>query len=135
MRPRLRQRLAVLAALVVGVAGSVVTGLLTAGPAAATDNGLSIRPAMGWSSWSFVRRWPDEAKIKAQASAMVSSGLASHGYVYINLDDFWQLCDGNGFVVDGFGRWVATSWPWRPRTAQLPTCRSAPRGSPMRWRA
>ncbi len=106
MRPRLRQRLAVLAALVVGVAGSVVTGLLTAGPAAATDNGLSIRPAMGWSSWSFVRRWPDEAKIKAQASAMVSSGLASHGYVYINLDDFWQLCDGNGFVVDGFGRWV-----------------------------
>jgi len=98
--------LAVLAALVVGVAGSVVTGLLTAGPAAATDNGLSIRPAMGWSSWSFVRRWPDEAKIKAQASAMVSSGLASHGYVYINLDDFWQLCDGNGFVVDGFGRWV-----------------------------
>src|SRR6266508_3416071 len=106
MRPRLRQRLAVLAALVVGVAGSVVTGLLTAGPAAATDDGLSIRPAMGWSSWSFVRRWPDEAKIKAQASAMVSSGLASHGYVYINLDDFWQLCDGNGFVVDGFGRWV-----------------------------
>jgi Alpha galactosidase A/Alpha galactosidase C-terminal beta sandwich domain/Carbohydrate binding module (family 35) len=106
MRPRLRQRLAVLAALVVGVAGSVVAGLLTAGPAAATDNGLSIRPAMGWSSWSFIRRWPDEAKIKAQASAMVSSGLASHGYVYINLDDFWQLCDGNGFVVDGFGRWV-----------------------------
>jgi hypothetical protein len=37
---------------------------------------------------------------------MVSSGLAGHGYVYVNLDDFWQLCDGNGFVVDGFGRWV-----------------------------
>src|SRR6266540_2437177 len=107
MRPRLRQRLAVLAALVVGVAGSVVTGVATAPPAVASNNGLSIRPAMGWSSWSFVRRWPDETKIKAQADAMVSSGLAGHGYVYINLDDFWQLCDGNGFVVDSFGRWVA----------------------------
>src|SRR6266542_3401870 len=48
MRPRLRQRLAVLAALVVGVAGSVVTGLLTAGPAAATDNGLGLGLKFGF---------------------------------------------------------------------------------------
>ena len=75
-------------------------------PAAASDNGLSIRPAMGWSSWSFVRRWPDETKMKAQADALVSSGLAAHGYVYINLDDFFQKCDSNGFQVDGFGRWA-----------------------------
>ncbi len=105
MRARLRQRLvAVLAASLVSVGAAVVA---TSSPAAATDNGLSVKPAMGWSSWSFVRRWPDETKIKAQADAMVSSGLAGHGYVYINLDDFWQLCDGNGFVVDSFGRWVA----------------------------
>ncbi|MEU8147865.1 carbohydrate-binding protein [Nonomuraea sp. NPDC048901] len=75
-------------------------------PAAASDNGLSIRPAMGWSSWSFVRRWPDETKMKAQADALVSSGLAAHGYVYVNLDDFYQKCDSNGFQVDGFGRWA-----------------------------
>jgi hypothetical protein len=99
--------LAGLAGALIGVTGVAVAGILTASPAAATDNGLSVRPAMGWSSWSFVRRTPDEAKIKAQADAMVSSGLAGHGYVYVNLDDFWQLCDGNGFVVDGFGRWVA----------------------------
>ncbi|MFI1395332.1 alpha-galactosidase [Streptomyces sp. NPDC020681] len=75
-------------------------------PAAASDNGLSVRPAMGWSSWSFVRRWPTEAKLKAQADALVSSGLKDHGYVYINLDDFYQKCDSNGFVVDQYGRWA-----------------------------
>ncbi|MFI6597729.1 carbohydrate-binding protein [Nonomuraea sp. NPDC050536] len=75
-------------------------------PARASDNGQSIRPAMGWSSWSFVRRWPDENKMKAQADALVSSGLVDHGYVYVNLDDFYQKCDSNGFVVDSFGRWA-----------------------------
>ncbi|MFE7129786.1 carbohydrate-binding protein [Streptomyces sp. NPDC057638] len=75
-------------------------------PAAASDNGLALRPAMGWSSWSFVRRWPTEAKIKAQADALVSSGLKDHGYVYVNLDDFYQKCDANGFVVDQYGRWA-----------------------------
>ncbi|WP_433445219.1 CBM35 domain-containing protein [Nonomuraea sp. CA-141351] len=85
----------------------VATGLAApAAPAAASDNGLSIRPAMGWSSWSFVRRWPDENKIKAQADALVSSGLAAKGFVYVNLDDFYQKCDSNGFVVDSYGRWA-----------------------------
>src|SRR6266542_1285552 len=107
--PMSRRFLAVLAATAVGLTGAVTavaTGVATAPPAAASNNGLSIRPAMGWSSWSFVRRWPSEAKIKAQADAMVSSGLAAHGFVYVNLDDFWQKCDAEGFVVDGNGRWV-----------------------------
>ncbi|MCQ9129524.1 alpha-galactosidase [Streptomyces hilarionis] len=73
--------------------------------APASDNGRSLRPAMGWSSWSFVRRTPTEAKIEAQADALVSSGLKDHGFVYVNLDDFWQKCDDNGFVVDSYGRW------------------------------
>jgi hypothetical protein len=64
---------------------------------------------MGWSSWSWVRRTPTEAQIKAQADAMASSGLAAHGFVYINLDDFYQKCDANGFVVDGNGRWAVDS--------------------------
>ncbi|MFF4347136.1 carbohydrate-binding protein [Streptomyces sp. NPDC001530] len=83
--------------------------LMAAPPAAASGNGQSVRPAMGWSSWSFVRRWPTEDKIKAQADAMVSSGLVNHGFVYVNLDDFWQKCDANGFVVDSYGRWSVDS--------------------------
>ncbi|MER6352327.1 glycosyl hydrolase family 28 protein [Streptomyces sp. NPDC001634] len=85
-------------------------GTSYATPAAAvttySDNGQSLRPAMGWSSWSFVRRWPTEAKIKAQADALVASGLKDHGFVYVNLDDFWQKCDSGGFVVDSYGRWA-----------------------------
>jgi hypothetical protein len=104
-----RRLLGALAATAVGLSaavGAVAIGVATAPPAAASTNGMSIRPAMGWSSWSFIRRWPDETKIKAQADAMVSSGLAAHGFGYVNLDDFWQKCDANGFVVDGFGRWA-----------------------------
>ena len=94
---------------------AAVAGLLTAAavplvgtahPAAASDNGQSVRPAMGWSSWSFVRRQPTEAKIKAQADALVAGGLKDHGFVYVNLDDFWQKCDSNGFAVDSYGRWA-----------------------------
>ncbi|MGW7425028.1 alpha-galactosidase [Streptomyces sp. NPDC054813] len=61
---------------------------------------------MGWSSWSYVRRQPTEAKIKAQADALVASGLKDHGFVHVNLDDFWQKCDSNGFTVDSYGRWA-----------------------------
>ena len=75
-------------------------------PASASDNGQSITPAMGWSSWSFIRRNPTAAKIIAQANALKSSGLTDRGYVYVNLDDFFQKCDSNGFVVDGNGRWT-----------------------------
>ncbi|MFI6560436.1 glycosyl hydrolase family 28 protein [Streptomyces sp. NPDC050534] len=71
-----------------------------------SDNGQSLRPAMGWSSWSFVRRWPTAAKIEAQADALASSGLKDHGFGYVNLDDFWQKCDSDGFVVDKYGRWT-----------------------------
>jgi hypothetical protein len=101
----LRGRRLVTAAVVLALAlyGAAVAFIT---PATAATNGLSIKPAMGWSSWSFVRRWPTEDKIKAQAAALASSALPSHGFVYINLDDFWQKCDSNGFVVDGFGHWV-----------------------------
>ncbi|MEZ0073872.1 carbohydrate-binding protein [Planotetraspora sp. GP83] len=103
-----RKLLTVLAAAAIGISSATVT-VATAPGASASDNGLSIRPAMGWSSWSFVRRWPTEAKIKAQADAMVSSGLINHGFVYVNVDDFYQKCDANGFMVDSFGRWQIDS--------------------------
>lgn len=83
----------------------LLTGLHYA-PAAAPAATPGALPAMGWSSWSHLRRWPTESRVKAQADALVSSGLASHGYVYVNLDDFWQKCDEHGFMVDAHGRWA-----------------------------
>jgi len=79
----------------------------TAPVARAEDNGVGLTPAMGWSSWSFVRHDPTEAGIEAQAKAMKRSGLASVGYQYVNVDDFWYQCPGSqGPNVDSYGRWV-----------------------------
>ncbi len=76
--------------------------------AVAENNGLAVSaPLMGWSSWSFLRKDPTAAKIEAEASAMKSSGLSTHGYDYINVDDFYYECPGGqGPNVDSYGRWV-----------------------------
>ncbi|WP_406505048.1 glycoside hydrolase family 27 protein [Streptomyces sp. NBC_00212] len=110
-RPRaLPGRLRALSAAVLGLGLALAgAGLSIPQQAAASDNGLSVRPAMGWSSWSYVRRTPTEAKIKAQADAMAGSGLKDQGFLYVNLDDFYQKCDSNGFVVDAYGRWTVDS--------------------------
>ncbi len=79
----------------------------SASPAHAEDNGVGQTPALGWSSWSFIRHDPTAASIEAQARAMKSSGLAGVGYLYVNIDDFWYVCPGSqGPDVDQYGRWV-----------------------------
>ena len=77
---------------------------VSAAPAQAEANGVSSTPAMGWSSWSFDRGDPTEAKIEAEASAMSTSGLVAAGYSYVNIDDFWYLNPST--TVDSYGRWV-----------------------------
>jgi hypothetical protein len=93
---------------------AVFAATSAAPPASAEANGVGLTPAMGWSSWSFIRSHPTAAKIEAQAQAMKSSGLAGVGYQYVNLDDFWYQCPGSqGPNVDQYGRWVidATKFP------------------------
>ncbi|MFD4506306.1 NEW3 domain-containing protein [Streptomyces sp. NPDC058457] len=78
-----------------------------AGSAQADDNGVGLKPVLGWSSWSFVRRNPTAQTIEAQAKALKDSGLAKNGFVYANVDDFWYQCPGSqGPDVDQYGRWV-----------------------------
>ncbi len=105
---------ALVAAGFVAGLGTVAVGPLGARPALAEDNGVGQTPALGWSSWSFIRSKPTAAKIDAQADAMKSSGLESEGFQYVNLDDFWYQCPGSqGPNVDQYGRWVidATKFP------------------------
>jgi hypothetical protein len=102
---RVRTALAV-ATVAAAVAALGVVSVMGAPRADAADNGLSRTPAMGWSSWSFIRRNPTAANITAQADAMKSSGLTDRGYTYVNVDDFFQKCDSNGYVVDTYGRWT-----------------------------
>jgi alpha-galactosidase len=51
---------------------------------------LSLTPAMGWNSWNCFGASVTADKIRAAADAMVASGLARHGWTYINIDDYWE---------------------------------------------
>lgn len=52
---------------------------------------LALTPPMGWSSWYMAYTAISDALIRAQAAALISSGLADHGYSYINIDDGWNI--------------------------------------------
>ncbi|HYS37114.1 MAG TPA: alpha-galactosidase, partial [Pseudonocardiaceae bacterium] len=69
------------------VLAMAATAVLPTSTAIAENNGVGLTPALGWSSWSFIRHNPTAAKIDAQADAMKSSGLAAVGFQYVNLDD------------------------------------------------
>jgi hypothetical protein len=89
------------------VAVTMAASVPAAAPAKAEANGVGLTPAMGWSSWSFLRHDPTESGIEAQALAMKKSGLAGVGYQYVNVDDFWYGCPGSqGPDVDQYGRWA-----------------------------
>lgn len=51
---------------------------------------LAPTPPMGWNSWNVWGMEIDGAKIRAAADALVSTGLAAHGFRYVNIDDGWQ---------------------------------------------
>jgi len=52
-------------------------------------NGLAA-PPMGWNSWNQFATKIDDHTVRAQADAMVSSGMRDAEYVYINIDDTWE---------------------------------------------
>jgi alpha-galactosidase len=56
----------------------------------ALDNGVSLLPHRGWSSWNLFRCQLNETSIHQTADAMVSSGLADAGYNLLNLDDCYM---------------------------------------------
>jgi len=64
-------------AVATGTLAAMATAVLPMSVAVAENNGVGLTPALGWSSWSFLRHNPTAAKIDAQADAMRSSGLAA----------------------------------------------------------
>ena len=55
---------------------------------------------MGWASWNNFRVEINEDIIKAQADAMISSGLNEAGYNFINIDDgFYGGRDEHGNLL------------------------------------
>ncbi|HVY31200.1 MAG TPA: glycoside hydrolase family 27 protein [Polyangiaceae bacterium] len=112
----------------VAQAGSNVTGGGTSanggGGAAATEGGAGggggsaggaggggassqPGPPMGWASWNSFAAKINLGVIKAQADAMVSSGLKAAGYQYVNIDEgWWQgTRDGSGNITIDDAEW------------------------------
>jgi alpha galactosidase A-like protein len=81
------RRSVVAAMQVVGVAmaaGGVVADRVDTAAVAAV-----AAPPMGWASWNSFAAQIDYDVIKAQADAMVSTGLKTAGYQYVNIDEGW----------------------------------------------
>jgi alpha-galactosidase len=63
---------------------------------------IALTPPLGWNSWNCWGCAVDEQKIREAADAMTSSGLANHGWQYINIDDCWMIKrNSNEAVVGG----------------------------------
>jgi len=54
---------------------------------------ISLTPAMGWNSWNCFAGSVTPGKVRAAADAMIATGLADHGWSYVNIDDFWEKWD------------------------------------------
>src|SRR5262249_42036852 len=64
------------------------------------DHSLALTPPLGWNSWNVWAARVDDAKVRAAADALVSSGLAAQGYTYVNIDDAWEgPRDANGDIT------------------------------------
>jgi alpha-galactosidase len=95
-------RLLLVPALALAVAPVIM--VTVASPAQALSNGLALTPPMGWNDWNAYGCNTSESLIKATADKIVSSGLASAGYQYVNIDDCWlqKTRDANGNLQPDF---------------------------------
>jgi alpha-galactosidase len=58
---------------------------------------IALTPPMGWNSWNCWAKAVDQEKVLRAAHALRNTGLADHGYTYVNIDDAWQDRRGGEF--------------------------------------
>ena len=51
---------------------------------------LALTPPMGWNDWYTFYEKPSDALMRKAADIMIQSGMADHGYQYVNIDDAWM---------------------------------------------
>lgn len=79
---------------------SVVTPFLAPLSFAQGSNSLAQTPPMGWNSWNKFGCNVSDKLIREIADAMVSTGMKQAGYLYVNIDDCWQVSrDAQGTIV------------------------------------
>jgi alpha-galactosidase len=63
----------------------------TLAPAArAQTEPLAATPPMGWNNFNHFQNHVDDGDVRAAADAMVASGMRDAGYIYVNIDAFWE---------------------------------------------
>ena len=76
---------------------------------------ICLTPPMGWNSWNIYAGAVTDEKIRYIARSMDESGLADHGWAYVNIDDWWMKNKGDrakdkpehaGPARDAAGRFV-----------------------------
>ena len=100
--------LAALALAAAAAPSAAVQPLESVAPAAAArsglDNGVGTTPTLGWNSWNAFRDALDEKVVRDTADLLLSTGLASKGYIYVNMS-------------------VPRTRPWLRRRSRLPHLR------------
>lgn len=89
MPPRLRATLPCLTAAAL-FALALSPAPAAAEPDATSTTPLALTPPMGWNNWAHYMCDIDEAKVVANADALVSTGLAAKGYDTVTVDDCWM---------------------------------------------
>lgn len=56
---------------------------------------LALTPPMGWNSWYIHYDRVTDEVMRQAADAMISSGMADYGYMYVNIDDCWMVEPGS----------------------------------------
>jgi alpha-galactosidase len=69
---------------------AVIAGALQAQPQEFRPVTLALKPPMGWNDWYQYECKVEDAAVRANADALVSTGMKAAGYIYVNLDDCWQ---------------------------------------------
>jgi alpha-galactosidase len=85
-----RRHLSLIAGLAATATALVAAALNAAPSVSAAAGSPAVRPPLGWNSWNTFGCNISEAKIRAAADAMVSSGMRAVGYQYVVVDDCWQ---------------------------------------------
>lgn len=72
---------------------------MVCGATAGKAQNMAAAPPMGWSTWNHFKHDIDDALVRKEADALVSSGMRDAGYIYVNIDGGWQgYRDANGVL-------------------------------------
>lgn len=75
----------------------------------AVGDKLALTPPMGWNSWYIHRSGVTEENMRRATDAMVESGMADFGYMYVNIDDGWMKRQGDTPYRDNDGAMLPNS--------------------------